>query len=142
MPVFDNQMPPGIGAALQRVGTETMTAVSAHTTTVNLHPAVAALLDRTEPAMRSMFHGRCPEALLLSRVAVEAEASLAAEGTHAPDHELVLARMRQLLRGAVVAAMLLREPNDPHHERPIPPCSSCAPALAALGVGILEVPAS
>ncbi|MFI6581989.1 YwqJ-related putative deaminase [Embleya sp. NPDC050493] len=140
--MFDNLLPPGVGAALQRPGMEPMTAVGAHTTSVDLHPAVTALLDRTEPAMRSVFHGRCPDALLLSEVAVEAEASLAAEGTHDPDHEVVLDRMRDLLRGAAIAAILLREPNDPAHERPIPPCSSCAPALAALGVTILEVPAS
>ncbi|MGC0421683.1 YwqJ-related putative deaminase [Embleya sp. AB8] len=140
--MFDNPPPPGVGAALQRTGMEPMTAVSAHTTTVELHPAVSALLDRTGPESRSVFHGRCPEALLLSRVAVEAEASLAAEGIHEVDHELVLDRMRQLLRGAVLAAILLREPNDPAHERPIPPCSSCAPALAALDVTIAEVPRS
>ncbi|MET7298747.1 YwqJ-related putative deaminase [Embleya sp. NPDC005575] len=140
--MFDNLLPPGVGAALQRPDMEPMTAVSAHTAIVDLHPAVAALLDRTGPEMRSVFHGRCPDALLLSQVAVEAEASLAAEGTHDPDHEVVLDRMRHLLRGAALAAILLREPNDPAHERPIPPCSSCAPALADLGVTILEVPAS
>ncbi|MCX4679297.1 YwqJ-related putative deaminase [Streptomyces sp. NBC_01433] len=140
--MFDNRMPPGVGATLRRAGAATMTVVSAHTTTVNVHPSVSALLDRTGPSMRSVFHGRCPEALLLSRVAVEAEASLAAEGTYESDENAVLDRMRQLLRGAVVTAMLLPEPNDPVHERPIPPCTSCAPALAALEVRILGVPAS
>ncbi|MFD9421401.1 MULTISPECIES: YwqJ-related putative deaminase [unclassified Streptomyces] len=107
-----------------------------------MHPTVSALLDRTGPAMRSVFHGRRPEALLLSQVAVEAEASLAAEGAYGSDENAVLDHMRQLLRGAVVSAMPLREPNDPVHERPIPPCSSCAPAPAALGVGGPGVSAS
>ncbi|MFF4922549.1 MULTISPECIES: YwqJ-related putative deaminase [unclassified Kitasatospora] len=137
----DDDIPPGVGAALLRPGAEAVTATSTHTATTDAHPAVRSLLDRTAPAMRSLFHGRCPEVVLLSRVAAEARAALVAEGVHDPGHDRVIERMGLLLSGAVIAGILLREPGDPAHERPIPPCSSCAPALDALGVRVVEAPA-
>ncbi|MGC9436784.1 YwqJ-related putative deaminase [Streptomyces sp. MH13] len=126
-------MPPGVGATLYRPGRRPEHAVSTHSDAVVAHPVVLALLDRTPPAMRSVFHGRCPDVLLLSVVAAEAEASLAAEGA-APVFGAVLAQMRSLLRDSLLTAVLLREPHDASDGRPIPPCSSCAPALTALGV--------
>ncbi len=126
--------PPGVGATLYRPGRHPEQKVSAHTATVPAHPAVLALLDRTEPAMRSAFHGRCPDVLLLSAVAAEAETSLTVEGLAAWTTETLLERLRRLLRGSLLTAVLLREPHDPAGGRPIPPCSSCAPALVALGV--------
>ncbi|MBD0669461.1 hypothetical protein BU198_01690 [Streptomyces sp. CBMA156] len=103
-----------------------------------MDPAVQSLLDRVGPAMRSLFHGRCPDAVLLSQVAAEARAALVAEGVDHPANARVLDRTATLLSGAVIAATLVREWGDPAHGRPIPPCSSCAPVLEALGVRVAE----
>ncbi|MFI6850504.1 YwqJ-related putative deaminase [Kitasatospora sp. NBC_00085] len=139
--MLDKDILPGVAAALLRPGAEPVTATSTHTATTDVHPALQTLLDKTAPAMRSVFHGRCPEAVLLSQVAAEAQASLVADGVHDPEHAQIIDRMSLLLSGAVIAGMLLRESGEPAHERPIPPCSSCAPALDALGVRAVEVPA-
>ncbi|MFF1907750.1 YwqJ-related putative deaminase [Kitasatospora sp. NPDC058218] len=136
--MFDEDISPGVAATLVRPGSGQVTASSVHSAATTAHPAVRFLLDRVDPAMRSAFHGRCPEVVLLSGIAAEAQASLTADGVHDPGPARILDRMSLLLSGAVIAGRLLREWGDPVHERPIPPCSSCAPALDALGVRVVE----
>jgi hypothetical protein len=96
-----------------------------------LHPIVRDFLDALPVAQRERFTGRCPEAVLISRHLTSVEAT---RGKRAARRPLTQGEARKALRGAKLTARRIREDGDPAHGAYAPPCRSCAPLLAHLGV--------
>lgn len=96
-----------------------------------LHPIVREFLDALPVGQRERFTGRCPEVVLISRHLTAVEAT---RGKRASRRPLTRGEARKALRGAKVTARRIREDGDPAHGTYAPPCRSCGPLLAHLGV--------
>ncbi|MEE4544319.1 YwqJ-related putative deaminase [Streptomyces sp. V4-01] len=96
-----------------------------------LHPIVRDFLDALPAGQRERFTGRCAEAVLISRHLTAAEAGRSKRASRRP---LTTGEARKALRGGKLTARRIREDGDPSHGAYMPPCRSCAPLLAHLGV--------
>ncbi|WNI15845.1 YwqJ-related putative deaminase [Actinacidiphila sp. ITFR-21] len=122
---------PAVAAALFLPGEVLTCTGSKAEQPAELHPVVRDFLDALPVGQRERFAGRCPEAVLLSRHLRAVEAG---RGRRAARHPLTRGEARRSLRGARLTARRIREDGDPAHGAYAPPCRSCAPLLAHLGV--------
>jgi hypothetical protein len=95
--------------------------------TPELHPLVRRFLNGLPVGQRERFTGWCAEPVLISDRLYAAERGTAALGA---------AEARAALRGARIQIVRVREPGDPRHGSPQPPCRSCAALLDWFGVEV------
>ncbi|UWE08101.1 YwqJ-related putative deaminase [Actinacidiphila bryophytorum] len=100
-----------------------------------LHPIVQDFLDALPAAQRERFTGRCAEPVLISRHLAAVETQRSKRASRRP---LTQGEARKALRGAKLTARWIREDGDPGHGAYAPPCRSCAPLLAHLGVSAVD----
>jgi hypothetical protein len=100
-----------------------------------LHPMIHRALATLPIARRERYLGWCAEPVLLSDRLFAAAADLPAGADLAP------AQARAALRGARITVVRVREPGDPAHGTPQPPCRSCAVLLELFGVEVVMAPA-
>jgi hypothetical protein len=100
-----------------------------------LHPMIHRALATLPVARRERYLGWCAEPVLLSDRLFAAAADLPAGA------DLTPAQARGALRGARVTVVRVREPGDPAHGTPQPPCRSCAVLLELFGVEVVMAPA-
>jgi hypothetical protein len=99
-----------------------------------LHPMIHRALATLPIARRERFLGWCAEPVLLSDRLFAAAADLPAGADLTPAHA------RAALRGARITLVRVREPGDPAHGTPQPPCRSCAVLLELFGVEVVMAP--
>jgi hypothetical protein len=100
-----------------------------------LHPMIHRALLTLPIAHRERYLGWCAEPVLLSDRLFTAAADLP------PGADLTPAQARAALRGARITVVRVREPGDPAHGTPQPPCRSCAVLLELFGVEVVMAPA-
>ena len=99
-----------------------------------LHPMINRALMTLPVARRERYLGWCAEPVLLSDRLFTAAADLP------PGAALTPAQARAALRGARITVVRVREPGDPEHGAPQPPCRSCAVLLELFGVEVVPAP--
>lgn len=95
----------------------------------DLHPLVRRFLHDLPIELTERYAGWCAETVLISDRLYEAE--------RAAGGELSAAAARQSLWGATISVSRVREPGDPTHGQPQPPCRSCAALLEWLGIEVV-----
>jgi hypothetical protein len=94
----------------------------------NWHPLIRLLLDQLPPQRRERYAGWCAEAILISDRLWEAEAK---QGS-----ALTIDAARSEFAGSVIEVVHIREPGDPLHGTPCPPCRSCQVLLDTFGIEV------
>lgn len=96
-----------------------------------LHPMIHRALLTLPISRRVRFLGWCAEPVLLSDRLFAAAADLP------PGADLTPPQARAALRGARITVVRVREPGDPTHGTPQPPCRSCSVLLELFGVEVV-----
>jgi hypothetical protein len=97
----------------------------------DLHPLLRRFIRDLPVTARERYAGWCAETVLVSDRLYEAE--------DAAGPPLTPARAREALWGAHMSVYRVREPDDPTHAQPQPPCRTCSAVLEWLGVdAVLE----
>lgn len=103
--------------------------------TPNWHPLIRHLMDQLPPHRRERFAGWCAEAVLISDRLWEAEKQ---QGS-----PLTIETARPIFAGSVIEVVHVREPDDPVHGTPCPPCRTCQALLDTFGIEVNQpVPAA
>jgi hypothetical protein len=97
----------------------------------DLHPLVRRVLNGLPVARRERYVGWCAEPVLISDRLYRAS-----DGASASLSE---AAARSALAGARLVVTRIREPGDPAHGTPQPPCRSCVALLEYFGVSVVDV---
>ncbi|WP_367126477.1 YwqJ-related putative deaminase [Streptomyces phytohabitans] len=122
---------PAVAAVLSVRGTRLTCTGSKGDQPTELHPLVRDFLDTLGTDRSERHDGRCPEALLLSRLLATAEESRKGRAARkAFGH----GDAKRALKHAKLTARHIREDGDPLHGGYAPPCRSCGPLLAHFGV--------
>jgi hypothetical protein len=99
-----------------------------------LHPMIHRALLTLPIARRERFLGWCAEPVLLSDRLFAAAADLPSGADLTPP------QARAALRDARITVVRVREPGDPAHGTPQPPCRSCSVLLDLFGVEVVLGP--
>ncbi|WP_327268574.1 YwqJ-related putative deaminase [Streptomyces sp. NBC_01218] len=104
-----------------------------------LHHLVQDFLDTLPTSRRERFSGRCPEAILLSRLLTAAEETRSKRAQRKP---MTSGEARRALKHARLTARHIREDGDPRHGGYAAPCRSCTVMLAHFGVRPVDLGAN
>ncbi|WEH40170.1 YwqJ-related putative deaminase [Streptomyces sp. AM 2-1-1] len=104
-----------------------------------LHHLVQDFLDTLPTSRRERFSGRCPEAILLSRLLTATEETRSKRAQRKP---MTSGEARRALKHARLTARHIREDGDPRHGGYAAPCRSCTVMLAHFGVRPVDLGAN